>query len=527
MTVEIGDKSTMPERELSELVELLRALIRIRSVNPPGHEILVARYLEQILAEEGIPATIVEPYPGRGSVVARLRGDGTRADGAGGDGAGHTRAGGDGSRDEGSRGERDGSSGDALLLLSHLDVVPAEPAGWRHDPFGGDLADGYVWGRGALDMKSMVAMEVQVMRRLARSARAAGRDPATDPIPGLRRDVIFCSTADEEAGGSKGANWIVENHPDWLRAAGALNEAGAMATPYGGITFYPIQVAEKGLAVYKVRVKGRWGHGSVPTSDNAALLAARVVVRVSKPGPVRLTEPIRVSLMRAIPHLTARAAATITAFAPAVEMGGTKNGTLRPAAGAASDPAVDPAVDPAGIEAALLELRDPVLARTLSAMVRNTISVGVIRAGLKYNVIPGVAEVELDCRMLPGTDEPAMRDELRHRIGDELWDRIEVELVVTGPPVQAPLDNPLYRLLEKVVAAHDPDGLPLPFLAPFATDAKHLARIGVPTYGFSPLKTGSGDGLLALMHGDDERVSVEALGWGFPVLYDAVTSFCR
>ncbi len=166
----------LPDGELAELVELLQALIRIPSVNPPGDEILAARYLEQVLTDEGIPSTVVEPFPGRGSIVARVRGD--------------------------------GSGGDPLLLLWHLDVVPAEPEGWTHDPFGGDLADGYVWGRGALDMKSMVAMEVQVMRRLARAARAAGRDPATDPIPGLRRDVIFCSTADEEAGGgTEPAGW--------------------------------------------------------------------------------------------------------------------------------------------------------------------------------------------------------------------------------------------------------------------------------------------------------------------------------
>src|SRR5450759_5891123 len=144
---EVGVAGELSELELSELVELLRALIRIKSVNPPGDEILVARYLERVFAKEGIPATIVEPFPGRGSILARVHGDGT--------------------------------GGEPMLLLSHLDVVPAEPAGWTHDPFGGDLEDGYVWGRGALDMKGMVAMEVQVMRRLARSAKEAGLDPAT------------------------------------------------------------------------------------------------------------------------------------------------------------------------------------------------------------------------------------------------------------------------------------------------------------------------------------------------------------
>jgi acetylornithine deacetylase/succinyl-diaminopimelate desuccinylase-like protein len=459
-----GDLS---ERELSELVELLQALIRIKSVNPPGDEILVARYLEQVLAAEGIPTTLVEPFPGRGSILARVRGDGT--------------------------------GGDPLLLLSHLDVVPAEPAGWTHDPFGGDLANGYVWGRGALDMKGMVAMEVQIMRRLARAARAAGRDPAADPIPGLRRDVVFCATADEEAGGWQGAAWLVDNHPEWLRASAALNEAGGISTTVSSVRFYPIQVAEKGFVVYKIHVKGRWGHGSVPTPDNAAVIAASVVARLAEPGPIRLTEAIQAAFERALPHLPPAAQAAISGLGSA---------------------------EPARVEATLHNLCDPVLARTISAVIRDTVSVGIVTAGVKYNVIPGTAEIVIDCRTLPGTDEPSMRAELRRRIGEDLMTRVEIEVEQVGASVQAPLDSPLYRLLEEVVVGRDPEGVPVPFMAPFATDAKHLARIGVPTYGFSPLRTGPDDGLLALMHGDDERVGVDALAFGLPALWEAVTRYC-
>ncbi len=220
---------------------------------------------------------------------------------------------------------------------------------------------------------------------------------------------------------------------------------------------------------------------------------------LAEPGPIRLTEPIVASLARATPHLTARAGAAIRSLTTAAT-----------------------APTAAAVDATVRELCEPVLARTIAAMIRDTVSVGVVRAGVKYNVIPGVAEIELDCRTLPGTDEPALRAELRRRIGEELWQRIEVECVQVGPPAQSPLDSPLYRLLEQIVTDHDPDGVPLPFLAPFATDAKHLARLGVPTYGFSPLKVDNRDGLLALMHGDDERVSVEALRWGLPVLADAV-----
>ena len=274
MTVEFGGQATLTDAELLELVELLRSLIRIPSVNPPlpeapDGELVAARFLERILEAEGLRPTVVEPFPGRGSIVARVHGDGT--------------------------------GGEPLLLLSHLDVVPAPPEEWSHDPFAADLEDGYVWGRGTVDMKGMVAMEAQVMRRLARAARAAGLDPARDPIPGLRRDVIFCCTSDEEAGGVEGAGWLVDNHPEWLRAAAALNEAGGIEMMYGGVSFYPIQVAEKGFVVYRIHVHGRWGHGSVPTTDNAAVIAAQVVTRLAEPGPVRLTAPVVASLAKRSP----------------------------------------------------------------------------------------------------------------------------------------------------------------------------------------------------------------------------------
>ena len=168
-------------------------------------EIVAARYLEAALDEVGIPSIVIEPVLGRGSIVARLHGDCT--------------------------------GGGPLLLLSHLDVVPAPPERWTHDPFGAEIADGYVYGRGAVDMKGMVAMELGVLRMLAEQARAAGSDPASEPIPGLRRDILFASTADEEAGGRAGAVWIAEHNPEWLTADGALNEAGGVSVELAGRRF--------------------------------------------------------------------------------------------------------------------------------------------------------------------------------------------------------------------------------------------------------------------------------------------------
>jgi acetylornithine deacetylase/succinyl-diaminopimelate desuccinylase-like protein len=442
------------------LVTDLRDLIRIPTVNPPGDEILAARHVATLLDEAGVPSTVVEPFPGRGSIVARLHGDGT--------------------------------GGEPLLLMSHLDVVAAPPELWTHDPFGADIADGYVYGRGAVDMKDLVAMQVSVLRMLAGEARAAGRDPASDPIPGLRRDVLFASTADEETGGVTGAAWVVDHHPEWLQAAAAINEAGGVSTELGGVRFYPIQVAEKGFIDYRFTVRGTWGHGSMPRDDNAAVLAARIVDRIADPGPPRLT-PAMVRFFEAV-----RQAAPVLA------------GAIDALVAGRADPRCDPDY-----------------ARVARALLRDSISPNVIRAGVKHNIIPGEAVIEVDVRTLPGTSEAAMREILRKRIGEELWAAMDVEIVIAGDPVEAPVDNELYRILVATLVDHDPAAVPVPIMAPFATDAKYTGlRLGVPTYGFSPLRLAPDERFLDRFHGVDERVSLDALRFGLPVLYDVVRRFC-
>ncbi len=455
-----------------ELVATLRDLIRIPSINPPdppGAELDAARYLAAALDAAGLRPEVFEPVPGRGSVVARLRGD--------------------------------GSGGDPLLLLSHLDVVPANPDGWTHDPFAADLADGYVWGRGAVDMKAMAAMELQVVRLLAGRARAAGLDPAQDPVPGLRRDVIFACTADEEAGGHAGAGWLVRNRPELLRAAGALNECGGVSIEVGGRRFYPIQVAEKGFEVYRITVRGTWGHGSMPRDDNAAVLAAEAVIRLATPGEPRLTTPMARFLGE-----------VADAFE---ETSGGRAALVRAIGGD----------DPRRSDAALRGLCDPMIERALRALLRDTISPDIIRTGIKYNVIPGEATIEIDCRTLPGTTEADIREEILARLGD-LGPRCEVVRLLGASPVEAPASGDLYELLAATIRAHDPDGIPVPVLAPFATDAKHTVLLDIPTYGFSPLRLAPDERFLERFHGVDERVGVDALAWGLPVLYDVVAAYC-
>ena len=459
------------------LVASLRDLVRIPSINPPDPanpdgELEVARWLGGALEAVGIPATVYEPVPGRGSVVGRLRGDGT--------------------------------GGLPLLLLSHLDVVPAPLDGWTHDPFAGDLADGWIYGRGAVDMKDLVAMELEVMRLLAEEARAAGRDPASDPVPGLTRDVIFASTADEEAGGMAGAGWLVSEHPEELRAAAAINEAGGVAVDVRGRRLYPIQVAEKGVTTYRLTFRGTWGHGSMPRRDNAIVLAAEAVARLARPAKTRLTDVTKRFLEGIAMALEATEPQT-TRFLRACIAGST------------------------GLSAGRLAgMLSPVYGRALDAMLRDTLSTNVLHAGVKYNVIPGSAVLEIDCRRLPGTSEADMAAHIVERLGPELAARTTLELIIATDAVVQPFDDPagLYPVLEAVVRDHDPDGVPLPVLAPFGTDAKHLQVLDVPVYGFSPLRQPVGETYLDRYHGIDERVSVEGLRWGLPVLYDAVRRFC-
>jgi acetylornithine deacetylase/succinyl-diaminopimelate desuccinylase-like protein len=454
------------------LVEDVRALIRIPSINPPSPnaadgELAAARWIGARLEQAGLSPEIVEPEPGRGSVHARLKGDGT--------------------------------GGEPLLLLSHLDVVPAPPERWTHEPFAADLADGYIYGRGAVDMKAMVGLELAVVAALAGEARHAGLDPSRDPIPGLRRDVLFTCTADEEAGGQAGAKWVAEHRPGWLRAAGALNEAGGVSMTVAGRRLYPIQVAEKGYAAYRIAVRGTAGHGSMPRDDNAAVMAAEVIRRLAAPGPSRLTPVMARTLQHAAAALPAEAGTVIAALT---------------------------GDDPGRAEAALSTACDPMYARAVRALVRDSISPDVVHAGIKYNVIPGEATIEVDCRVLPGTSESQMRDQLIERLGPGLAEACAIELIIYGAPVESPAEGPLYDLLAATIVEHDPEAVPLPVMAPFATDAKHTAAVGTPTYGFSPLRLDPQERFLERFHGVDERVSVDALRWGLPVLYDVVRGFC-
>jgi acetylornithine deacetylase/succinyl-diaminopimelate desuccinylase-like protein len=314
--------------------------------------------------------------------------------------------------------------------------------------------------------------------------------------------VIFAATADEEAGGLHGIGWMIVERPELLRAAAAINESGAVGTEIAGHRFYPIGVAEKGYAVYRLTVHGAWGHGSMPRGDNAVVRAAEAVIRLAPQGPARPTEAMQIALRRVADEIDADDA---------------DGSAARVVRALTSD---DARLADAGLDASC----DPALARIVRALLRDTISPTIIHAGVKYNVIPGEAIVEIDCRVLPGTTEDDIREIVVGRLGD-LVTHVDIDLVIHAPAVSAPTDHPLYRLMETTVTDHDPAGIPLPFMVPFATDAKHTAALGIPTYGFSPVRA-EGEQFLDRFHGVDERIRIDALRWGLPVLYDVVRRYC-
>jgi acetylornithine deacetylase/succinyl-diaminopimelate desuccinylase-like protein len=446
-------------------VEHLRALIRIPSVNPPdavdgaagrdprGGELAAARYCAEVLGAAGIAAEVLETEPGRGSCFARLPADPSV-----------------------------GEPEPPLILLGHLDVVPVEAESWSRDPFGGELVDGVVWGRGAVDMKDMIAMELAVMTAI----RQVG-------IP-LRRDLIFAAVADEEAGGTFGARHWVRTRPDLFGsqagpAAAALNEVGGYSMALGGRRAYGIQVAEKGIIWTSLRATGTPGHGSMPHDHNPAVHLAVAVSRLADLPPSGEPPPV------------------VRAFFEAVGLG----------AVCAHLPA-----DSAAAQATLERLvPDQTMRRSLGAMLRDTVTPTVIRVGSKVNVIAGSGVAELDVRTLPGTDQAALVHRLRQTAGPE----VTVEPVQSLPAIEAPRDAPIVSLMAEALRRADPEAVTVPMMITPGTDAKSLAELGIPTYGFVPLRLDADTPFLDLFHGTDERVPVSALAFGLPVLAEVVTRF--
>jgi acetylornithine deacetylase/succinyl-diaminopimelate desuccinylase-like protein len=443
-------------------IALLRDLIRIPTVNrgegsaTDGHERPAAECVADFLRSVGVEPKLFEAAPGRTSVVARVKGTGSLP---------------------------------PLLLNAHLDVVEADASRWKHDPFSADVADGYVWGRGAIDMKHMAAMSASVMGLIA--AEAAGKR--------LERDVIFAAVADEEAGCEKGSRFLVSEHPDAVRAEYMLGEVGAFSTQMVGRTFYPIQVAEKGMCWVRATFEGEPGHGSMPNPDSAVLKLARAVARLGKtrlpmhPTAVvrRFTESVAAHLPE--PHRSVLRRLSTPLLARFI-------------------------VDRL--------MKDPGQKRTFAAILSNTASPTVLKGGAKVNVIPSRASIDIDGRILPGQTEASFLAELVDALGEDAKEA-KIDVLLSYPPIETSPDTALFRTLSETIRRHDPTGVPVPFLIPGFTDASAYARLGTRCYGFSPVRFDPNDDVsfTRMFHGDDERVPVEGLRWGLRVLFDAVSTF--
>jgi acetylornithine deacetylase/succinyl-diaminopimelate desuccinylase-like protein len=432
---EIGETVPVPEDAIQDRpAELLQQLLRFDTSNPPGNERECIDWIGGLLGDLGCEVRILARDPARPSLIARLPGGGRAA---------------------------------PLLLQGHVDVVPARGS-WRREPFAGDLHDGYVWGRGALDMKGGVAMMLAAFMR----AKAAGQVP-----PG---DVILCLMADEEAGSDEGASFLVSEHPELFAGVRyALGEFGGFTMELAGQRFYPVMVAEKQLCWTRAVIRGRAGHGSLPVRGGAMGGLGRLLGRLDRRRlPVHVT-PVARSMVEAI------AAEVPQALALPLR------GLLRP-------PITDRLLDVIGDRVSVF---DPLL--------HNTASATIVGGGEKLNVIPGEVELQLDCRLLPGYGPRDVFAELRALSG------VEMELeVIRHDPVAAQPDMGLFATLADTLRELDPSAKPIPMLLPAVTDGRFFARLGIQTYGFLPMQLPAEMRFMELVHAEDERLPAAAMEFG-------------
>ena len=429
-----------------EATALLSQYVRINTTNPPGNEIAAARWLAEVLRRDGIEAQVFEPAPGKANLYARLAGDGTAR---------------------------------PVILLNHMDVVLATREYWTVDPFGGLNKDGYVWGRGALDMKGEGIAQLMTMLVLKRAR-----------VP-LKRDVIFLATSDEEIGAGVGAAWIADQRPDLVRGAEfLLNEGGlTRAGPGGeGVQFYGVGTTEKSPYWLDVIAHGTAGHGSRPTPDNPVHRLIRALSRIAAwQTPLTVTPTVERSF---------RDLATIERDSTVRRWLGDIRTAMR---------------DTEAVRVLTADL-------TYNALLHNTISITGLKGSDKTNVIPPVATAALDVRLLPGQDPAAFLAELTRVVDDTA-----VTIRPQGPnwpATESSTETEMFRAITAVAHARQPNALVTTVMLPGFTDSHHFRRMGIASYGLSPFPLTPGD--TRGVHGNDERISIDALRFGVRFYYDVV-----
>ncbi len=415
-----------------EAVELLQELIRLDTVNPPGNETRAAELLRDYLEANGVACELYARVPERANLVARIPGRG----------------------------------GPRLALLSHTDTVLADPVEWEVDPWSGELRGDEVWGRGALDMKGQVAASAVAFASLARE----GFEPAGD--------LIFVAAADEEVGVEFGLSWLCAEHPEAVRAEYSLNEGAGDRVELGGRAFYLLSTAEKMSAPFRLRVRGRSGHASMPgIADNALVKAARLIERLGEFVPEPRLEPEVAALFEAVVGEPPADAEQVLAVARAV---------------------------------------DPLAAELVEPLVGMTVSPTMIGASQKRNVIPAVCDVTVDCRLLPGQTRAEAEEILRGVLGDEDY---ELEWIEGQGGTRSPMEGPLWEAIESWVAETEPGAAVAPICLAGFTDSHWLRdAFGTVAYGFFPMRYMDPQVATRLVHSADERVRVDDLELGFEFL---------
>ncbi len=447
-----------PLKEIEhETAKLLSQLIQIDTTNPPGNETDAANWLAQNLTAEGFNCEIYESAPNRGSIITRLKGTGEKP---------------------------------RLLLLSHLDVVAANPAEWSTNPFGGTIKDGYVWGRGALDMKGMTTIEVMALKLLKQNNVK------------LRGDVILAATADEEMGGAGGAEFLLRNYPDKVFAEYVLNEGGGSTVATSVKKVFTVNTAEKGLLWLRIKAKGIPGHGSMPDiADNAITRMNKVISALNSfRGKVMLVSPIKEfisELATEDPNLT------------------------RPLMQILRDP------EQSDLVLAELEKSAPAIADEIRPRLRMTITPTMINGGVKENVIPSECEAVFDCRMLPGQSTLQTQNIVRDLLAEVDLNKLSFEVIQAQEPSESPADTPLYKTISSILGKFEPNCGVAPILMTGGTDSRFFRQMGSVCYGFHPLlsETQFGEKLTRREHGINERISVKNLVFGASVLYETIRQF--
>jgi acetylornithine deacetylase/succinyl-diaminopimelate desuccinylase-like protein len=450
-------KAELLRETKEEVTNLLSELIRFDTTNPPGNETEAARYVAESLEGEGFKCEVFESAPKRGSVVTGLKGTGEKP---------------------------------SLLLLSHLDVVGANAEEWSVAPFGGVVKDGYVWGRGALDMKGMTAMEVLVLKLLKRNDVK------------LKGDVILAATADEEMGGLGGADFLLRNFREKVFAPYVLNEGGGSAIPLRDKNVYTVNTAEKGLLWFRVKAKGVPGHGSMPESaDNAIMRMNRVVEKLGNFRGKVVLVPTTQQFLSEI----------------AAEDESVRDPFLRMLADPESS---DGMLD--GLEKFAMTVVDEVRPR-----LRMTITPTMIRGGFKENVVPSECEAVFDCRVLPGQTTSEAQALIRQLLEDGGLDMLSFENIQVQEASESPAETPLYSTIKSVLRDFEPSCGVAPLLMAGGTDSRFFRRLGSVCYGFHPMRSETRFGVKPTRreHGVDERISVENLVFGVSVLYETVKRF--